>query len=281
MIVVAYFLVLVVFFTVGLGKITLLMFSQDQLVYLKDMLEIMSWLATIFSLPAAAIAYIGSIREKRFLVAKDALSSIKDSMGVLDSLVDRRWEIMDGFSKFENRLSGLSSSERKDLIDELSAFCKTILKQLKLHHIFPIGVNDYGSFGTCIFNRDEYGNIVDFDSDSDGNQKTLEAIAKIMYKKGLANEIQGKFFLNTSLSAYEVLCRVTSYAQPYSFRYFLEPVGSDGIVRMCLNSLSSSDIDSVFQTFEKTPAAIFYLNLAFGRHDLFEGIKVVIAFEAA
>lgn len=272
----AYFFGLIIFFYVGLGKITFLMFPES-LEGIRSGVEFLSWIATIFALPTAAITYLFSVRENKKLAAKDSLESLKNSLSDLNEIIDRRWEVLDDFSKFENRISDLKVHEANELIDALSSFCKTVLRKVRVHHIFPLEINDYIGGETAVFEITPDGEIVNFDKEVVGIQKTLDATAKLLYKKNLVVDLQGKYFLKTHESAYRVLSKITYYAQPHSFRYYIDD--EKGNVGMQLNAFTSGGRFAVFQSFENIPAAIFYLNLAHDRHQLFNEVKELLIFE--
>lgn len=278
MIVVFYFLGLVAFFFVGLGKITSLMFP-DTLESIRKGAEFLSWVATTFAFSAAAITYWSNVRQNKKLAAKDALESLKNNLSDLNEIIDRRWEVLDSFSKFENRVSDLAAHEANELIDALSSFCKSLLVKIKVHHIFPVGIGDYINGQTAIFKVTNDGKVVNFDKDVDGIQKTLDATAKLLFKKNIVHDLQGNFFLKTDESAYGVLSKIASYAQPDLFNHYLVDKKSGMGLRKV--EFSEGDKFAVFQSFEYIPAAIFYLNFAHGRHRLFNEVKELLKFEAS
>lgn len=269
-IVAAYFLGLILFFYVGLGKITSLMFPEG-LEGVRRGVEFLSWIATIFALPTAAITYIFSVRENKKLAANDSLESLKNSLSDLNTVIDRRWEVLNDFSKFENRISDLKVHEAKELIENLSSFCKTVLRRVRVHHIFPLEISDYVGGTVAVFEINAEGEVICFDKEDVGIQKTLDATAKLLCKKNLVHDFQGKFFLKTAESAYSVLSKITYYAQPYAFRYYIND--EKGNVGMQAEVFTAADRCAAFQSFESIPAAIFYLNLAHERHQLFDEIK--------
>lgn len=270
-IVILYFLGLLGLFYFGLGKIASLMFSEGWWSFVKDSSAICAAFATCLALYLAVKTYMESDRQRRFLVAKDALSTIKNHLSELNGLVDKRWEINDAFYKFENRLSFLSLSDQAELTDELSAFSKTLLRKVLPHHIFPIALSEYIHGYSCEFGKNQDGNVIGFETADDGFRKTLDASAKILYKCNFVNNLQGKYFLKTADGAYDVLLKILQSAQPYVYAHCIAR-GRD---------MTFEDFKRVAASLGYVSAAFIYLNSATARHELFDGIVELIKFDKA
>lgn len=260
-----YFLALVAFFVLGLGKVASLMGVKEILDNVNVIFQLLANLATFVALPIAVFTYLNSEKDKKLIRAKDSFDELKGLMSNLDDLIVNKWTIKNAFSKFENRISFLSEEDKKSFVDDVCTLSISLLKKIRPHHIFPIKLNDYQVGGVCDFEFNEKSDIEVFDG-VDGFRKTVDAVAKILLKKGMVHEFNGKFFIKNSDSAFDILLKIVEYAQPYMYRRYIDPKGA----------LSFADFKSLSMSFELIPGTILFLDGSSERDHVFNEIKEFI-----
>lgn len=260
-----YFLVLIAFFVMGLGKIASLMGVKDILDNVNIIFQALANLATFIALPIAVFTYLNSERDKKIIRAKDSFDELKNLTSNLDEFIVNKWAIKSSFSKFENRISSLADEDRNSFKNDVHTLSLTLLKKIRPHHIFPIKLNDYQVGGVCDFEFNDKNDIEVFDG-IDGFQKTVDAVANILLKKDMVHEFNGKFFIKNADSAFDVLLKIVEYAQPYMYRRYIDSKGA----------LSFADFKSLSASFELIPGAILFLDGSSERDHVFNEIKEFI-----
>ena len=250
---IAYFFLIVLFLSFGMGKIFFLMAGADAWTYLKDVLEVVTWGATVGGIYLAVKTYISSEYDKKLIIAKDSLGHLINQLDNLDRFYSAKWEIINGFSDFENRLDGLKNKERRELVDRLSALSKTLLKRLRPHHIFPMSLKDYPRKGANIFEISVNGEVSPFEGE-DSFVNTVKALARVLWVNDKVMELKAGFFVKDAESSYDVLMKVIQYAQPYAYDYFAnkQKIGETPDLRYLAKSIE--DIPTAFVLLKKSPA---------------------------
>jgi hypothetical protein len=260
----AYFLALVAFFVLGLGKISWLMFHDISGESVKDGIEVASWLATIVigvvSLVLSLKAYSDAERSKKLVDAKDVLFEVKNHFFTLEEVASKRWEIVNSFSRFESRMSYLGYEHRRDLENQLCTFCNTLLVKIRPHHIFPFGAGGYPKEGVNIFEVSN-GNCIPFEGD-EAFQDTCKALARCLLERNMVTKLGEEFFVKDADSSYPVLMKIIEYAQPGLYQDLSKKIDAGSPLDMNLLSLSIKNI----------PAAIIFLNKTCKGRDLFKEI---------
>lgn len=262
----AYFLALVAFFAVGLGKISWLMFHDISGQGVKDGIEVASWLATIVigvvSLVLSLKAHSDAERSRKLVDAKDVLYEIKNYFSSMEEVVSKKWEIVNSFSRFENRISYLAYEHRRDLENQLCTFCNTLLVKIRPHHIFPFDIDGYPKEGVNVFEISN-GKCIPFEG-HETFQKTCKAIARCLIERNMVIKSGEEIFVADSDSSYPVLIKIIEYAQPGLYQVLSKRIDAGDQFDMAAFSLSIKDI----------PAAIIFLNRTRNGRNVFKEVAV-------
>lgn len=136
-----YFFLLLILIVIGVGKIISLLTGFESWNYLKDFIEIGSWVATVvggYGVLLAARAYKDGEEDKKLVKLDKLLIDLKELLLDCNSLIDRRSEIVFSFLKFDRAVSGVSHENSFAYRNDLAAFCKSTLRKIQLKHIFKI-----------------------------------------------------------------------------------------------------------------------------------------------
>lgn len=174
----AYFFLVMLFLSFGFGKIIFLMLGDSSWDYFKDLIEIASWVATIFGAYGvflATRAYRDSENDKKILRVERLLEELKmDLLFDLNQLRARRWEIKFNFSKLNQAIKKLPVEGRLSYEEFLAVFCKSKLEQIKLNHLFKINSD--------VPELDDWNESSSYE---DFTGKILPAVAKCFYDSNL------------------------------------------------------------------------------------------------
>lgn len=252
-----YFFVLLVFVTIGLGKAISLFTGFEEWNYLKDFIEVASWVATIAGVLWAGNTYYQSEREKRYTRATDSLNLIMDLLKDLSEISKRRDRLVVLLSKLENQLKFLSKMERSEIEKEFSAFSRGVLKSITRENIFgPVSYPacDNISFGDwyCLDDKQKF----------DGN---LSKTAMHLILSGYTVIADGKLIANDKENIGYLLTKLIKAAQPIT--------SNNCYPNSC--NWKKEDLPRLYVGIEKVPASIIYLLYSDSSPDILKDFKAI------
>lgn len=210
-IVISYFMGLIFFFFIGLGKITSLMFPAVTWNSIKDIVEVMAGVATASSALFAVYVYSESEKEKRYIRAWDIIGEIKSLCENLSDFYLKRYALNKLIARFYNSCRKLSLDERKELGDELAVLMNMLLQRIELSSIFgsPIVSNRLDDYNWCI-------------EDDDIDEEILK-IAFYLYVNNLVSNRGDLWGINDQYESQYFLPKIMCIAQPILIDNFYFP----------------------------------------------------------